>query len=34
MRYMMDDDQIHSDVVNKLWHVYSEYGSNQPYCMC
>ncbi|KAI9438698.1 non-SMC mitotic condensation complex subunit 1 [Lactarius indigo] len=23
MRYMMDDDQIHSDVVNKLWHVYS-----------
>ncbi|KAI0252546.1 non-SMC mitotic condensation complex subunit 1-domain-containing protein [Lactifluus subvellereus] len=23
MRYMMDDDQIHSDVVNKLWQVYS-----------
>ena len=25
MRYMMDDDQIHSDVVNKLWQVYSEH---------
>ncbi|KAF8269469.1 non-SMC mitotic condensation complex subunit 1-domain-containing protein [Lactarius quietus] len=23
MRYMMDDDQIHPDVVNKLWQVYS-----------
>ncbi|KAI0298641.1 non-SMC mitotic condensation complex subunit 1-domain-containing protein [Multifurca ochricompacta] len=23
MRYMMDDDQIHADVVNKLWQVYS-----------
>lgn len=23
MRYMMDDDRIHSDVVNKLWQVYS-----------
>ncbi|KAI0000131.1 non-SMC mitotic condensation complex subunit 1-domain-containing protein [Russula compacta] len=23
MRFMMDDDQIHSDVVNKLWQVYS-----------
>ncbi|KAH9018706.1 non-SMC mitotic condensation complex subunit 1-domain-containing protein [Lactarius pseudohatsudake] len=23
MRYMMDDDQIHSDVANKLWQVYS-----------
>ncbi|KAH9963997.1 non-SMC mitotic condensation complex subunit 1-domain-containing protein [Lactifluus volemus] len=23
MRYMMDDDQIHSDVVTKLWQVYS-----------
>jgi condensin complex subunit 1 len=25
MRYMMDDDQIHSDVANKLWQVYSEH---------
>lgn len=31
MRYMMDDDQIHSDVVNKLWQVYSEHGINQSY---
>ena len=28
MRYMMDDDRIHSDVVNKLWQVYSEYRIN------
>ena len=26
MRFMMDDDQIHSDVVNKLWQVYSEHS--------
>lgn len=25
MRYMMDDDQIHSDVVNKLWQAYSKH---------
>ena len=25
MRYMMDDDQIHSDVVTKLWQVYSKH---------
>ena len=31
MRYMMDDDQIHSDVVNKLWQVYSEHGINWSY---
>ena len=24
MRYMMDDGQIHSDVISKLWQVYSE----------
>lgn len=28
MRYMMDDKHIHYDVVNKLWQVYSEYGTN------
>ena len=28
MRYMMDDNHIHSDVVNKLWQVYSKYGIN------
>ena len=32
MRYMMDDDQIHSDVVNKLWQVYSEHGQRLSYC--
>lgn len=27
MRYMMDDDQqIHYDVVNKLWQVYSKHA--------
>jgi condensin complex subunit 1 len=31
MRYMMDDDQIHSDVVNKLWQVYSEHGHKFSY---
>ena len=31
MRYMMDDDQIHSDVVNKLWQVYSEHGHKLSY---
>jgi len=31
MRYMMDDDQIHPDVVNKLWQVYSECGANLIY---
>lgn len=25
MRYMMDDDQIHPDVVNKLWQAYSKH---------
>lgn len=25
MRYMMDDDRIHSDVVNMLWQAYSEH---------
>ena len=25
MRTMMDDDQIHGDVIAKLWQVYSEY---------
>ena len=25
MRYMMDDDQIHHDVVNKLWQAYSKH---------
>jgi condensin complex subunit 1 len=25
MRYMMDDDQIQNDVVNKLWQVYSKH---------
>ena len=29
IRYMTDDDRIHSDVVNKLWQVYSEYGDQQ-----
>jgi len=24
MRYMMDDNHIHSDVVNMLWQIYSE----------
>ena len=28
IRYMTDDDRIHSDVVNKLWQVYSEYAIN------
>ena len=23
MRYMMDDGQIHSDVISKLWQLYS-----------
>ncbi len=32
MRYMMDDDQIHSDVVNKLWQVYSEKDTSPRYC--
>ena len=32
MRYMMDDDQIHPDVVNKLWQVYSEYD-NRPFLL-
>ena len=27
MRYMMDDGQIHSDVISKLWQVYSESSS-------
>jgi hypothetical protein len=31
IRYMADDDRIHSDVVNKLWQVYSEYGINWTY---
>jgi condensin complex subunit 1 len=26
MRYMMEDNRIHSDVVNMLWHAYSEHG--------
>jgi condensin complex subunit 1 len=30
MRYMMDDDQIHSDVVNKLWQVYSKHEHKPP----
>jgi hypothetical protein len=25
MRYMMDDDQIHFDVINKLWQAYSKH---------
>ena len=25
MRYMMDDEQIHPDVVNKLWQAYSKH---------
>ena len=25
MRYMMDDDKIPPDVVNKLWQVYSKH---------
>ncbi len=25
MRFMMDDDQIHSDVINKLWQAYSKH---------
>jgi condensin complex subunit 1 len=25
MRYMIDDDQIQHDVVNKLWQVYSKH---------
>lgn len=24
LRYMMDDNHIHSDVVNMLWQIYSE----------
>ena len=31
MRYMMDDDQIHQDVVNMLWQVYSERAINLYY---
>jgi condensin complex subunit 1 len=34
MRYMMDDDQIHSDVVNKLWQAYSEHDTTGPIVMC
>lgn len=25
MRYMLDDDRIHLDVVNKLWQAYSKH---------
>jgi hypothetical protein len=25
MRYMLDDDRIHPDVVNKLWQAYSKH---------
>ena len=25
MHFMMDDNQIHSDVINKLWQVYSKH---------
>ena len=34
MRFMMDDDQIHSDVVNKLWQAYSEHDTAGPIVMC
>jgi condensin complex subunit 1 len=34
IRYMMDDNHIHSDVVNKLWQVYSKYGPTSPITIC
>lgn len=27
MRIMMDDDQVHNDVIGKLWQVYSKFES-------
>jgi len=33
IRYMMDDDQIHPDVVNKLWQAYSEHDTTGPIVM-
>ena len=31
MRYLMDDEKIHQDLVNMLWQVYSEHVVNLSY---